>query len=208
MQTGDPMECIPITLGNEAKLYICDRLQSGRSLSRYLLRHDIMGGDVITYFSRDVDPGAIQRLTMEEFNFGDRSSGDVPQQCLVEVLKKYLGSGKHRICVFENANAEPNYPYLSRMKSHLVTYGNEVYHVVDNDDDEEILLTIQESGASWLQIGMAGTWWHPGDNGSNVDAWTESDIEAISEGVEYIIIDAFDGEGYLIWSRAGHTPLS
>ena len=215
--------CAELHLGPEAVSYIRDCLANGKTLARYLLqRPDLESGTVTTFLPSDVGKEAATqfkwggKLRRDPATFvyhtepdGSRTRWEpVPNTdpWLISILQEFLGAGGDRVAIFENEVALPGDPWLSLPRWDIlqtVIFGNEVYHVLSNRDaeDEERILTTIKGADSWLFIGAMTSLSEPPDlplEGGTVD---DEVLKTFAQRAEKIVVGAYDGESYLIWSK-------
>lgn len=127
------------------------------------------------------------------------------EPCLVEIIQGYLKADEGRICVFEDYLARPSDPVPPSRRDHMVTFKEECYQIVTWKDStaEKIKATIREAKAGWPPLIGAMTS-VPKEYDLALEAGKEiaiADIRLFAERAEKLIIGAYDGEGYLVWSR-------
>jgi hypothetical protein len=115
-------------------------------------------------------------------------------------IRTFLDAGKERLCIFEDASAEPSDPFLKFIDTRFLTFERSVYHVICPDDsDEQILKTIGRAH-SWLFIGVMTSGpleWEI----SSRPVLTLDEIRIFAENSVRIILGAYDGEGYITWNQ-------
>lgn len=208
-----------ISFGPEAIKYIHECLTDGKTLAKYLLKElDLEGGKVITFLPEDISDeeskqfteGKLKEPPPKNHKYFTNEKGSrwrmVPKPdmsfWLVNVIQTFLNTGKKRCCIFEDANAQPNDPYLASIKTRFLTFNKEVYHFLswEDLDAERILQTIRHA-ESWLFIGAMTSIPKEKDFFLEVGKITSDELRALAERTKKIIIGAYDWEGYLIWSK-------
>ena len=200
-----------IELGADGLNYVRKCLKLGKTLSKLLLEiHDLNAGRIVTRLPEGVDDKAAK-----EFETGGKLPELYPRMTnlqpvpntdlfLVEQVHRFLEEGDTGLCVFEDASASRSDPFLQSLNARYSTFEDEVYYLLcqADKDDETILRTVREAH-SWLSIGvMTST---SGETGPCPEgrALTVGHLRLLAEKTEKITIGAYDGEGYLIWSKSG-----
>lgn len=218
-----------INLGIEGIEYIRHCLSDGKTLSKYLLQClNLTEGRVITFLPKDIsDEGAIEfsdgkleeppRDTHRIYTAEDGTSRRmVPKPnvdfWLVEVIQTYLSAGENRCCIFENALAESADPWLLKAKSKILTLDSEVYHFLSRGDAEpaKIGQTIKEARSTYPPlVGALASTCKQGKNvrgfsheSQTIQKISTDELRFLAENNEKIIVGAYDGEGYVIWSKS------
>jgi len=212
--------CAELHLGPEAVSYIRDCLANGKTLARYLLqRPDLESGTVTTFLPSDVSEEAATqfkwggKLKRDPATFVYRTEPDgsrtrwepVPNTdpWLISILQEFLRGGPERVCVFENSSAAPEHPWLLSSGMQTLIFESEVYHFLSSRDleNEEKILTTIEGTKSWLFYGTMTSLSEPPDlplEGGTVD---DEVLKTFAQRAEKIVVGAYDGESYLIWSK-------
>lgn len=196
------MKCQDLALDTQALLFVEDNLRKGLTLSRQVLTClDISGGSVVAYLPPDIDTSTIKTRLSDEFRFGYITKLGGTLNCIVEFVKSYLSAESRRIVIFENANASANDPRLDE-DGNVLIFGDEVYYMLSSkDSDEDVRNSIVSANSLWIHIGIL-------TSVPDISDWDpkstlgSADISDLAKRVEHIIVGAFDGEGFLIWSRS------
>jgi hypothetical protein len=210
---------IEFKLGPAALEYMRECLAHGKTLGQYLLkREDLANGGISTYLPVDLPAEAVQdfrtggKLKRDPKGFrywreGERTFRAEPvpntDPWLASVVQEYLRSEPDRVCVFENSSAAPGHPWLLSSGMGTVIFESEVYHFLCSRDlvnEEKILTTIGRT-KSWLFYGtmtaLSGASNLPLETGTIA----REALEMFAQRAEKIVVGAYDGEGYLIWSK-------
>lgn len=213
------MKCEEVELGAEALEYIRVSLQNGTTFSHELLRaKDLAAGrvralipyDVTIEQIRNVASGMFPERPPEEQHWYTAEDGSksrlVPipdtDDCLVPIIRNFLAGGKHRICLLENALESPQSHRLSDQNLPIIVFEDQVYHVIiaNFDDPEQVLQTIKDA-RSWLLNG-ALTMLPPGIIPMRGITRLETEqLSYLAEHAFQIVVSAYDGEGFLLWSE-------
>jgi hypothetical protein len=208
------------TLGESAFEYIERALRRPRELCRSLQRNlELKSGKITTYLPPSVKPEAIH-----QFELGGKlpqpASADAPGRHTVPIPNLYdalatrvvahLNSVDSALCIFENGVLRPHHPALHRLpKIHTLICEDTVCHFLtaaDRNDYGLIINTIKVSGAPAppYLVGCASRLSTATLLGEEtVDS---SSLDTITEYTKEMFIGAYDGEGFLIWSRLGGGP--
>ncbi len=197
------MQCLQAILGEQSRLFILNQLHHGLQISQHLCNKDILNGHVISRLSTNDNIELIQNLSSDEFNYGGIASLEGSLRCLTEFLMKFMSESPNRLCIFEDAGAEPSFTWVIRDKPRIFTYNKEVYHVAFSQQctEEGLKHAIRTADSTWILIGVA-------TSVPDIQEWigkvelTNNDIQELAQRAEHIIVGAFDGEGYLIWSES------
>jgi hypothetical protein len=211
-----------ISLGPEAIGYIRECLSYGKTLARYLLEKlDLESGSVTTFLPPDVSEEA-----RTQFKWGGKFKRDpatfvyhtapdgsrtrmepVPNTnpWLVSIVEAFLRGAEGRVCIFEDALVRPSDPCFSSLKGRLLIFGDEVYYFLSSEDREgkRIAETVREAANVWP--GLIGALTSVAGEAALSDEAREitaAQLRVLAESVEKIVVGAYDGESYLIWSRA------
>ncbi len=215
--------CAELHLGPEAVNYIRDCLANGKTLARYLLeRPDLESGTVTTFLPSDVSEEAATqfkwggKLKRDPATFVYRTEPDGSttrwepkpntDPWLVSILQRFLRGRAERVCVFENELASPGDPWLSLPRWDILQtaiFENEVYHLLSNRDaeNEERILTTIKGANAWLFIGAMTSVSKASDLALEADTVDDEVLEMFAQRAEKIVVGAYDGESYLIWSK-------
>lgn len=118
------------------------------------------------------------------------------------IVRKFLQENDNGIVVFEDQNSEPTDPWLKNSGTRIFSYGREVFHCLvpkDCDIPERIVRTIAAAGG-WRFV---GTLVLKDEISSKLqttgEITTREDLERIAASISAVIVEAFDGESFLIW---------
>ena len=172
-------------------------LASGNTLARYLAGLPLETGRVMTYLPPTVvlEPG-------RRFDIGGVVSRAETEPQVVDLIGQYLrGPDQHtHYAVFEDAVTRPGDPVLQSSRTAFVTYGAEVYYILTpaTGDPSRIIQAVRQA-TSYRFVGILAAL--PGDTPLDSGVVTTDVLMTLAQAAEVILIDAFDGEGYLIWLR-------
>ena len=157
---------------------------------------------------RDKGQGVLRSVPPEFFGEGVTRVRAVPvpntNEWLVAIVQEYLRGGSDRVCVFEDWMSSPGDGWIAKsgLKPHI--FGNVVYFALfnsDAEDREKVESTIKHSGDVWLFYGVMSSLGR--ETGLDPDGGPISRdvVEMLAQWAEKIIVGAYDGESYLIWTR-------
>ena len=141
-------------------------------------------------------------------SIGSRGKADI---LLARFILHYLQEGSGRYAVFQDWKLTPNIGVPINWLDHFFTFGSEVYHIIQYAD-------IDLRAGNILNIMHRGDLANPRMNAGVLTAAndlptimpgqeiTPDMMRKLSSGVEHIIVDAFDGEREIIWSKRVPTP--
>ena len=207
-----------IQFGPEAVRYIEGRLALGKTLAGYLLQHtELSSGQVVTFLPSDVSyesarqfeyggklpalSGSEKYFTAKDGTIWRMSPTPNSDFYLAGIIKAHLNMGEGRICIFEDANARSGDPFLLSCPVQYATFNEEVYYFLTGKglNDIKIKDTVRYA-ASWLFI-CAMTVIPQGFIDSENQVFTSEQLTELAKKAEKIAVGAYDGEGYLIWSK-------
>jgi hypothetical protein len=124
-------------------------------------------------------------------------------EALADQINEFFASHADGICVLEDAAAREGDPFLTRLSSRL-SYGSDgtVFHLLFASDANtaRVVTTIREA-QSWQLAGCMATSSSDVERESTrVSDGTLAQLAAIAQT---IVVRAFDGDGWLIWSAPG-----
>jgi len=202
------------------------------SLAHHLLkREDLAEGRIITCVLEDVpeddlyhfrwggklkvDPnsieywkegeGILRSVPIEYFGEGVQRLRAVPipsaTPWLVAAVQEYLRSAPNRVCIFDRCIASAGDRWIARSD-----FQNQVYFALfhkDAESKERVASAISHASDVWLFYGVMSSL--PPDSGLDPegDAITRDAMEMLAQRTEKIVVGAYDGESYLIWSKPG-----
>jgi hypothetical protein len=120
---------------------------------------------------------------------------------LVSRIATHLKSHHLAICMFENALAHANDPWLYQSKVHTLICGQDVYHFLTNEDDPNLIqLTVKKARS--IEPPLVGVLSESSSPPSFPDGRIKlSDLRRIAERTEQLLVGAYDGEGFLVWHK-------
>ena len=187
-----------LSLDQEALRFFQERINTGLPLATEVLaRHDLARGRLGTLV-----PAHVGNITREILERGGGFRSSTSREWVIGCIVKYLSAAPGRLCVLEDPMERSSGPGLGVYRSRLVTCAEYVYFVLCADDThrQRIEMALREAASAWITYGFMTTvppGWNP-DSGH----FSKEDMEFLADKTEKIIVDAFDGEGWLIWEKA------
>ena len=138
-------------------------------------------------------------------NYQGRDDAGEAVKMLSQLILGYLQDGPDRYMVFQDVNLSPDSSWLLEWQ-HYFTFGTEVYHFLSstntNHDTDHIIdvMRMGYTANSRLNAGILTTT----HNIPEIMPRQEITIDvkrALSNGTEHIIVDGFDGDREIIWSK-------
>jgi hypothetical protein len=122
------------------------------------------------------------------------------------MLSDWLGSGLTHLVIYRDwfSDAGPADRFARALERYerlgglLLTYGTECYGVIPPGAAERPVMTDFLNQLDWSKVGFLARHEKVLDGRSEL---TESDLRELAEGLEGIVIGAYDGEGYVVWTR-------
>jgi len=185
-----------VDLGREAAAYIRWSLsESRRALSSYLQALPLEAGRMFTFVPSDAE-----HSRLSEFRAGVLH-GRGSYESLAKLALAYLAKDGRRYLIFEDVFVEVGNAWLEDPTIQYFTYGAEVYHflAVESATEETVLQTI-DNAKGYVTNGIltGGSSLPLVQSGSCLDMLQ---LQALAEAADYILVEAYDGEGFLVWTR-------
>lgn len=123
---------------------------------------------------------------------------------LISIISDFIKTHSDGICIFENALAQANDPWLLKRKTDILTFRNEVYHFLLSKKSlkQNIQNLIRETKVAYPSlIGIMATLNTETIKLNNGEEIEVDILRQIIQKTEKIIIGAYDGEGYIIWEK-------
>jgi len=206
-------------LGDDALDYLLQRLRNGHSLLGLVSSVVAAGDGHVT----SLLPGSVADADAKDFMRGGKVQAGPSysfetddgrrfraeaiggtEDGLVQDVNEFLQGGGSRLCVMDNASARPSSPWLQRERSRMIICDEEVYHVLGRDASPaeiELMLREAKSIAPPSVTVLSISDFDIGDilegEMRMVGATILEDIASQSVAV---LVRAYDGEGYLVWT--------
>jgi hypothetical protein len=191
------MDYIRRELGDEAKRYIIEKLQAGKTYSQRVVSNlKLESGLVHTFL-----PSGLSNDALLSFEHGAKGIEYLrTQRHMVDYINTYLAADKNNLVFFEDANHTKGNKWLSKGKSNLAYFGDHVYHTLFGwqGNPENIELQISGSACAWQNIAFLTSL--PGDKTIHHDEEIDEEtMTCLVDRTEVVISDAYDFDGYLFW---------
>ncbi len=192
--------------------YFFDHIKGGKTLSQKVCKKiDFMKGSFFTTLS---DDAFLERL----FNFkqgimlskpyGDKtytvkdgSKLFVPTHVVTmdreccEFIADFLHASEHNWAVVDDYNQDPLGPHVNRENVKMCPYDSDVHYFLNKKNSlKEIYYNIKQSNPLWHSL-IILTQLKEGVP----DVLTEENLDQICENAQFVIVSAYDGEGYIFW---------
>ena len=211
-------ELVEIRLGREAAEYMRQRLRRGNTLARYLLeRHDLDRGTIVTFL-----PPGLSEEDIEDLESGGNLPPPGPSKCvtlpggargiavpvsdeaapvLAARIRAFLYQEERGLCVFEDAWSDPGEPRPEHVRDRMLTRGKEVYFACTGELEAEAIRRTFRVIPFWILLGAMTSMPQVGRFPRRRGNVSRGELRSLAENTKKIIVGAYDGESYLIWSR-------
>lgn len=144
-------------------------------------------------------PDDVDEKKLYEFKCGGMAKG--VQDLIEQSIYQKLNQNNHLTCIFDDAISD----YSSMCNedffiSHGLSYKDEVYYYIAKSTNSLELINqcFNASNAMWHSLCMLT---RINFNIENKKKLTMDEIKLICESSELILIEAYDGEGYVFWEK-------
>ena len=187
---------------------------------RLLKRQDLVKGKVIACIPRRTPQEALYHFRegvhlKAELNKIIGSKGrtqemrSVPEEdtyyWLLRVVMEYLGDEPDKVCMFDSWTKSPDDPALAKLDLPPHIFQNQVYFALFHKDanKKEIVSSIIGHATEPFFFGVMSSF--PAGSGLDPKGGeiTDDVLEVLAQRTEKIVVGAYDGESYLIWSKPG-----
>ncbi len=180
-------------LGAEAIAFIRSELSQGRELATAIVDAPLERGQVVTFL-----PDSLGETQLTDFSSGGVASGEETRKT-ADLIAAYVSKGAERICVFEHPTAnkdDPRSPTVS-----FFTVGMTVYLFMTQDTPGSQIESAAREAHWYPAIGILASLppgERPPENRSEQDPRL---LSRLAKGTDHMIVGAYDGEGWLLWSN-------
>ena len=190
-----PPTLIRVGLGAAGLVHAMNRLERDKPLRRALSQLDLDQGDVWTWAASGTT------FTLEDLRDGGLPDGitqESHRDAVAGFVAAYLQQPR-RLAIVEDHDASPNDPWLADepVLPPRLGFGNHLYWYAANPDRALIDQVIRWGFGLFkcmALIRLADQWPPAGPV-------VESDIENLAASTDHFVVDAFDFEGFMVWSR-------
>jgi hypothetical protein len=157
------------------------------------------GGQAFTFRPEQVGPSRL--ADFHDGVFGQVGATQV-HMWANEFMLRYLHGAGRRYLVMENVNAQSTDAWLVGTTAQYVTHQQEVYHFLGGDHPtaeaaaQTVTFALGYVTNGVLTAGAALPALH------TQQSLAAAQLQAVADGTDYIVSEAYDEEGYVIWARA------
>jgi hypothetical protein len=213
-----------IKLSSDATEYLKESLAKGHTLSKYLLqRADLNRGEVFTFV-----PNTLNESAANNFRAGpllpetpveivlEAADADLKSRIvrtpntdsvLAEVIITHMANDADRMAVFEEGLAKPSDPCMRSAKlTPWQPFGDEVYYFLARRGSSyfEVLRAIKNAHSAYPGlIGILTRASRLQKSAVQRGKLTAKMLKDFAARAEFVLVSAYDGEGYLIWNAPG-----
>jgi hypothetical protein len=128
---------------------------------------------------------------------------------LGQLISEFLASDSRRLCIFAHPLADSSDGWISSSRLRLATFGNDVYVLIassDVTDADKSANSIRSAKSLWWSAVLVSTPVGLEEAGDRVEL-TEESLREIAARAEHILVEAYDQEGFLAWSKPPRAAL-
>ncbi len=196
-------KCEELKLNGPSLIFIRECFECGKHLGKQLLTLlDQEGGQLTALLPQNVDTKRKLEL-MSEFRFGGIGSARDTLSCLTKMIQEFLAANDNHICIIEDIIVQREDDWISSSNMPILFLRSDVYYFLSNkhrDDLEKIRKTVSTLDAHRV-TGILTSLPERRNPFSEKQEITLEDVSDFVSKTYMIIINAYDGEGYLIWRR-------
>ncbi len=193
-------KCNRFTLGEAGIAYIYECLKYGKNLGRLL--STVVNREhsrVTALVPPDIDFEKMPNLMSDFRGYVTQIGGTLT--CLVELTQEFLLEDPNHVCIIEDTIIRREDRVISSLDLPILFLGSDVYYFLSTehrDDLEGIRKTLATLDAHRVTGVMTSlpTGRNPLEDRQEI---TSKDVNEFAERAQMIVIDAYDGQGYLIW---------
>ena len=207
-------------VGPAAEQYVRESLSQGHTLARTVLQVlPLSHGQITTFLPPSIAPqsvddfragGKLPTPPSSQWKWGQahgKSYRMVPvpntDNELMAEIKNHLMSGENNVCILEDSVVMAGDPVLQKCVTRYAILGDDVYYLLFHDvaKDEMIFRAIRQARSALpILIGLMAVYKEPKQLGSG-GSISLVQLEALVRDALRLFVGAYDGEGYLIWSK-------
>jgi hypothetical protein len=184
--------------GDIAVPFLEDYLVYDHELDKQILRQIDTKNGVVSSF---VPPGCLPNR--EDILYGRFASRSESIRSVALVIADFLEKGERPICILENSVSHPDDPCLARDRTPKLSLNEEVYYYLTKNESslEEIQDALTEAEMPNFFVSVLADVPHDFPFPRPEGIITPADIEIIVRATKKFIVGAYDGEGYLAWTK-------
>jgi hypothetical protein len=171
----------------------------GRQMSALLADRSELERGVISTFL----PSGLDESQLQEFKAGRNVDSRLTESWLAALIHSYVSDGLNRLAIFEEALGSASDPWIRGIDLPHFVVGNDIcLFVSGNGDDHRLERILDRASTAWpgaLGILTEAPWFNPPTLGEVIELSTLARLVA---SADRIVVGAYDGEGYLVWSRS------
>lgn len=187
-----------VNLGAAGLDHVKDRIAWGMPLSRVLGDLLLEQGEAWTW----APPSADLHITdLADSDLPDGVTQESQWDLMKDFVVEYL-AGRERLAIIEDRESSPNSQWLktqAELPPNLprLGFGDHLYWYA-TEPDRVLVADMMRWGFGLFKC-MVLT--RPGGEWPHDHAVTAADLEGLAPGVDHLVVDAFDFDGFVIWSR-------
>lgn len=182
-------------LDTRGRDYILDKMSNSNALSNILLEtHDFNNeGEVYSV----LPDGIVDHLYKFDEPIGMQTDSI---ETISGIIANHLNKNINNICIYEDPLINTGDPVLNELKSDWISYGDEIYwlNTGDNINIDIVKQTIYDVTMGWAFRGVLS---RTNANIQKGTALKKSELEYISNNCSHIFLNAYDGDGFVFWSK-------
>lgn len=188
-----------LTIASGALNYIIGELEKGQRLSEHLLKLPLSEGEIVAILPNEFDLHLVDDYGESIKYITGQSVGKLIEKELISIINKYLVKNVKNIVVSETL-----WGIKARTPSDIgfIFYDEKRLDFLRGHESSKKkikTLVTNAKGYPTIIIGSKATIVNEAsDSGEEIG---DNLLSALASSTEFIIIGAFDGEGYLLWMR-------
>ena len=193
-----------------ASSYIKETLNIGLTLSHFIgLNFNFMDGELFSFIPIDFDNAKIINFT-----HGQNFPNTAIREAVCKLIEEFMTDHSDLVLFLENNLVRPSDPWLTKTLVSTIQHENEIYHYctisksetmgVSYNFNEAISETISAADDAYppligvISICPSSLYDHPPGMFGTLQ---REELEMIAKKAVFIIVGAYDGEGYIIWCQ-------
>jgi hypothetical protein len=185
-------------LGADVGDYIATLMrQGGNTLATAVLSEaDLQAMHKVTFL-----PEASPQSAIEAYGSGGVAIRSVTEDWLARQIQRFLIEDQNNVVIFEHAAASRSDPWLQKPRARPIFHHDEVYFPLFSNQATDIrsISNARNTAETWLLLGFMTSF---PDLSILVHEIDLDAIQILARNTERIITSAYDGEGYIICSKA------
>jgi hypothetical protein len=184
-----------IPLGSSCHQYAEEVLANGKTLAAALAASDLLKDSEVYAFL----PAGTDASRIADCRWGGMASREQSLVQTATLIEEFL-SNENCVCVLENRCAHPSDPVLQKCSSEIWTFDEEIYHVLRTGANREATKkAMVEADSSMFLVGCCSHSFsvaqHPARH-----AFDRQQLESLCINASHVIVEAFDGEAFLVFT--------